>query len=77
LSLPRRPIIEWLAQLDNWTKNSPGFFADRAVVLDLDALNLSPIGIRHLIGQLTERGIRIIGIEGSDCSQLDPSLPPP
>jgi septum site-determining protein MinC len=73
---PQMPIIEWLAQLDNWTKNSPGFFADRAAVLDLGAVKLSPIGIRHLIGQLTERGIRIIGLEGADASQLDPSLPP-
>jgi septum site-determining protein MinC len=73
---PQAPIIEWLAQLDNWAKNSPGFFAGRPVVLDLGTVKLSPVGIRHLLGQLAERNIRIIGLEGADASQLDPSLPP-
>ncbi len=73
---PQAPIIEWLTQLDNWTKNSPGFFGSKPIVLDLSALKLSRAGIAHLIEQLTERKIRIIGIEGADASQLGPSLPP-
>jgi septum site-determining protein MinC len=73
---PQAPIIDWLAQLDSWIKTSAGFFADRPVVLDLGAVKLGQPGIRHLLGQLTERGIRIVGIEGADPSQLDPSLPP-
>jgi septum site-determining protein MinC len=73
---PQAPIIEWLAQLDSWIKTSAGFFADRPVVLDLGAVKLGQPGIRHLLGQLTERGVRIVGIEGADPSQLDPSLPP-
>ena len=73
---PQTPIIEWLAQLDNWTKNSPGFFADRPVVLDLGTIKLGQPGIRHLLTQLAERGIRIVGLEGADPAQLDPSLPP-
>ena len=73
---PQAPIIEWLAQLDGWAKNSPGFFADRPVVLDLGTVKLGQPGIRHLLGQLAERNIRIVGIEGADPSQLDPSLPP-
>ena len=73
---PQAPIIEWLAQLDNWVKNSPGFFAGRPVVLDLSTVKLGQVGIRHLLGQLVERNIRIIGLEGADASQLDPSLPP-
>ena len=73
---PQAPIIEWLAQLDSWIKTSAGFFADRPVVLDLGAVKLGQPGIRHLLGQLTERNIRVIGIEGADPAQLDPSLPP-
>ena len=73
---PQAPIIEWLAQLDGWIKNSPGFFADRPVVLDLGTVKLGQPGIRHLLGQLSERNIRIVGLEGADPSHLDPSLPP-
>ena len=73
---PQAPIIDWLAQLDGWIKNSPGFFADRPVVLDLSTVKLGQPGIRHLLGQLCERNIRIVGIEGVDPSQLDSLMPP-
>ena len=73
---PEAPIIEWLAKLDNWTRNSPGFFNGRPVVLDLAAVKLGQDGIDHLLEQLAERKIRIIGLEGADDSQLSPSMPP-
>ena len=73
---PQAPIIDWLAQLDNWTRSSPGFFASRPVVLDLSIVKLGQPGIRYLLEQLSERGIRIIGLEGVDASQLDSSVPP-
>ena len=73
---PQAPLVEWLTQLDNWTRNSPGFFAGRPIVLDLSTVKLSPTGMRHLLDQLDERGIRVIGLEGADASQLDASLPP-
>jgi septum site-determining protein MinC len=73
---PQAPIIEWLAQLDSWIKTSAGFFADRPVVLDLGTVKLGQPGIRHLLGQLDERKIRVVGIEGADPSQLDPLMPP-
>jgi len=73
---PQAPVIEWLAQLDNWTRNSPGFFAGRPVVLDLSIVKLGRPGISHLLAQLADRGISVIGLEGADASQLDSSLPP-
>jgi septum site-determining protein MinC len=73
---PQAPIVDWLSQLDSWTKNSPGFFGGKPIVLDLTTVKLSQMGIRHLLGQLAERGIRVIGIEGADASQVDESLPP-
>lgn len=73
---PQAPIIEWLNQLDNWTRSSPGFFTSRPVVLDLSTVKLSKVGIRHLLEQLDERSIRIIGLEGADPSQVDASMPP-
>lgn len=73
---PQAPIIEWLTELDNWTRNSPGFFVGRPVVLDLTAVKLGQPGIRHLLQQFDERGIRVIGLEGADASQLDTTMPP-
>jgi septum site-determining protein MinC len=73
---PEAPLIEWLAKLDRWTKNSADFFVSRPAVLDLSALKLGPPGLSHLLNQLAERNIRIIGLEGADASELGPSVPP-
>jgi septum site-determining protein MinC len=73
---PEPPVADWLAELDKWTRNSPGFFAGRAVILDLGAVKLSESAILHLINQLAERGIRIMGLEGVDPSAVGPQLPP-
>jgi septum site-determining protein MinC len=73
---PELPIVEWLADLDEWTKSSPDFFVGRPVVLDLAATTLSAAGITHLISQLAERGIRIMGLEGVGSDQINPTLPP-
>jgi septum site-determining protein MinC len=73
---PEPPIADWLSQLDKWTRNSPGFFVGKAVVLDLAAVTLSESAIAHLITELSERGVRIMGIEGVDASKLGPKLPP-
>jgi len=73
---PEPPVADWLAELDKWTRNSSGFFAGKAVILDLAAVKLSESAIAHLIDQLAERGIRIMGLEGVDPSSLGPRLPP-
>ena len=73
---PEPPIANWLAELENWTRSSPGFFVGRPVVLDLAAVTLSEPAIAHLIAELSERRIRIMGIEGIDPSKLGPQLPP-
>ena len=73
---PEAPIADWLTELDNSIRTSPGFFIGRAVVLDLAAVKLSESAIGHLIAQLGERGIRIMGIEGYEASDLGASLPP-
>jgi septum site-determining protein MinC len=73
---PEPPIADWLTELDKWTRNSAGFFAGKPVILDLAAVKLSEGGITHLIGQLSERGIRVMGLEGVDPSAVGPNLPP-
>jgi septum site-determining protein MinC len=73
---PEPPVADWLAELDKWVRNSPGFFTGKPVILDLAAVTLSESAIAHLIDQLAERGIRIMGLEGADPAALGPKLPP-
>jgi septum site-determining protein MinC len=73
---PRAPIAEWLMDLDATLERSKNFFAGHAVALDLSAVRLSPNGIAHLIANLEERKIRVLGIEGVEPSEATPDLPP-
>ena len=73
---PEAPLGEWLQSLDQWTENSPGFFAGRPVVLDLNTLKPQPSEIAGLILQLVERGIRIYAIEADGNAALGADLPP-
>lgn len=73
---PEPPIVEWLAELDSWIRNSAAFFVGRPVVLDLTSVKLSGAAITHLVSELETRNIRIMGIEGADQADLGPKLPP-
>jgi septum site-determining protein MinC len=73
---PEPPIAEWLAELDLWLRGSPGFFAGRPAVLDLAAVTLTSSAMAHLVSELGERGIRIMGLEGVASEKLGPGLPP-
>jgi len=73
---PEPPIVEWLAELDEWIKSSAGYFVGRPVVVNLSGLTLSGAGIAHLLSELTARDIRIMGLEGTDPAALPAGLPP-
>ncbi|RWA69690.1 septum site-determining protein MinC [Mesorhizobium sp.] len=72
---PEAPIDEWLEGLDHWIGNSPGYFAGRPVVLDLNTLKPGPEEIAALVGVLGSRGIRVYAIE-LEGAELGPDLPP-
>ncbi|RUT98162.1 septum formation inhibitor MinC [Mesorhizobium sp. USDA-HM6] len=72
---PEAPIDEWLEGLDHWIGNSPGYFAGRPVVLDLNTLKPGPEEIAALVGVLGSRGIRVYAIE-LEGAELGPELPP-
>src|SRR6516165_8159257 len=74
---PQAPIADWLADLDAAVERSKSFFASHHVALDLSAVQLSPIGIAHLIEKLRERNIRVLGIEGAEISAEDATKLPP
>ena len=73
---PEAPVAEWLERLDGWTENSPGFFAGRPVVLDLNMLKPAASEVKALVSELADRGIRVYAIEGSNGDELGPDLPP-
>ncbi|RUU75520.1 septum site-determining protein MinC [Mesorhizobium sp. M7A.F.Ca.MR.362.00.0.0] len=73
---PEAPLAEWLEGLDHWIGNSPGYFAGRPVVLDLNTLKPDVAAIESLVDVLGHRGIRIYAIELDGHAALAPNLPP-
>jgi septum site-determining protein MinC len=73
---PVVPIAGWLSDLDATLAGSPGFFVGKPVVLDLSALDLSPLAITHLIKSIEARSIRVLGLEGVEPARLSIGMPP-
>ncbi len=73
---PVVPIAGWLDEIDATLARSPGFFVGKPVVLDLSAVDLSQTAIAHLVANLEQRNIRVLGIEGVDAAHLTTSMPP-
>jgi septum site-determining protein MinC len=73
---PTAPITEWLTALDKRSGSSPAFFVGRPIILDVAAVELNESQIGELIGQLAERSIRVMAIEGIEADQLGASFPP-
>jgi len=73
---PTAPITDWLRQLDNRSGTSPAFFVGRPIILDLAAVSLNESQIGELTKELTERGIRVMALEGIEADGIGVSLPP-
>lgn len=73
---PEAPLSEWLESLDRWIGNSPGYFAGRPVVLNLNTLEPEVGQIEALVAELGLRGIRIYAIELDGSTALEANLPP-
>jgi len=73
---PAVPIVGWLEEIDATLARSPNFFVGKPVVLDLSAVDLSQTAIAHLIGNLEQRNIRVLGIEGVEAAYLTAKMPP-
>ena len=73
---PEAPLDVWLESLDRWIGNSPGYFAGRPVVLDLNLLKPDVVAIEALIGVLGQRGIRVYAMELDGGGDLGAHLPP-
>jgi septum site-determining protein MinC len=73
---PEQPVENWLGDLDAWLARSPGFFFGRPVVLDVATLQSGKAGLAELLQKLTERNIKVMGIEGAEPGWLDFAMPP-
>ena len=73
---PEPPLVEWIAEIEQKIKDTGNFLVGPPVVLDLSAVKLSKSAIAHLVAQLDQRGVRVMGVENADASQLDAALPP-
>jgi septum site-determining protein MinC len=74
---PEMPFKNWLNELDSVLARSPGFFAGRAVIVDISsAQQVSKREIAALVADLHERKIRIMALEGADPSMSGLGLPP-
>ncbi len=73
---PEEPLDEWLAELDEWSAKSPGYFVGRPIILDVSGLPLDKEALAKLIADLGSRNIRIMGVEGTKASFLGLGMPP-
>ena len=73
---PEPPFDEWLVRLNDLAERSAGFFLRRPIVLDVEGLDIDGQQLRGLLGQLAERDIHIVGIEGAPPSLLGSDVPP-
>ncbi len=73
---PAAPLDEWMTELDDWARRSPGFFTGRPIILDVSAMQFDKEALAALVADLGAREIRIMGIEGTKESLLGPGMPP-
>jgi septum site-determining protein MinC len=73
---PAPPLEEWMTELDDWARRSPGFFNGRPIILDVAALPVDKQGLATLVADLAGRDIRVMGIEGTRESLIGPGMPP-
>jgi septum site-determining protein MinC len=73
---PEAPLDEWVLKLDDLAARSAGFFLERPVVLDITDLKIDKKQLKVLLGQLAERNVRIMGLEGARPSMIEAGMPP-
>jgi septum site-determining protein MinC len=74
--VPRPPIYDWIAAIEQKTKGAARFLVGAPVVLDLSAVKLSQSAIAHLVAELDQRGVRVMGLENTDPASVGAGLPP-
>jgi septum site-determining protein MinC len=65
-----------MSEIDQRIKSAESFLSGAPVVVDLSAVKLSKLAIVHLISELEQRGIRVLGLENADPLATGAGLPP-
>ena len=73
---PELPFDGWLARLDDLAARSAGFFLRRPIVLDVEGLDIDRAQLKELIGELGNRSVRVLGVDGARSSLLGVDIPP-
>ena len=73
---PSLPLADWFAALDAWLVRSPTFFAAKPVILEMAGVEIDLKDYRNLLGALTRRHIRVMGVENAHRGLVGPHLPP-
>lgn len=72
---PEPPLTEWLEQLRAHLDRSPGFFAERPVVLDLSALPPQRSALERLARAAAEHRMRVVGVESAEPAWIEVTVP--
>ncbi|PVB60552.1 septum site-determining protein MinC [Labrenzia sp. 011] len=73
---PEPPFPEWFKEIDRIIARSPGFFIDRPIILDVRGSKIPIDALEELLDGLSERSIRVMGIDGVAGTRLKPGMPP-
>jgi septum site-determining protein MinC len=73
---PEPPLVDWVTEIEQRVKGAGRFLVGSPVVLDLAAVKLSQSAIAHLVAELDQRGIRVMGLENTDPATAGAGLPP-
>src|SRR5262249_61841062 len=74
--VPEPPLLDWVAGIEERIRGAGRFLVGSPVVLDLSAVKLSNSAIAHLVAELDQRGIQVMGLENTDPASTGGGLPP-
>lgn len=73
---PEPPFDAWFQEIDRIIARSPGFFIDRPIILDVRGTKIPIDDLEELLSGLSERSVRVMGIDGVAGTRLKPGMPP-
>lgn len=73
---PEPPLVDWVTGIEDRIRGAGRFLVGSPVVLDLSAVKLSQSAIAHLVAELDQRGVRVMGLENTDPASTGGGLPP-